>query len=485
MRLIGLFVALALALPATAAAQGTVTEGGVSSENVEWLDHHEDTLGVAEGGRLVGKTFFMTNNNQGLFAYDVSAPETPKKLGQLVLPHAAENEDVATNGRILLLSQLGDVYHLSDGTVKQGHWLNVIDVRDPANMQVVAKVDGGGDHTWDCLLDCTWAYSASGQILDLRDPANPVLLDKRWRDFVDPDVSPGFAHDVTEVAPGWVMVATTPMLLLDTHDPANPKVVATAPADSGNAHHNVVWPRAMKDRFIITASEGQNLGRCEAYSDALLQVWDATGWTKAKTWQPTGAYQASNGTQLDGNPPVSATWYGCSAHWAETHPYWHDGGLVAGAFYSHGARLLQVGDDGQPKEIGYFLAHGAGASAVYWITDRILYVADDTRGLDVIRYTGPLPPAPAAPAPPDVRPAAPRAPLVDRHAPRASVRLKRLRGRRVRVSVRCDEDCWGRLGKRTFALRAGATKRFVVRGRRVTLTVNDRAGNRRVVRRSL
>ena len=472
-----------LLFPAAAAAQSGLSEGGYSSENVEWITHYEDTFGVAEGGRLVGRTFFLTNNNQGLFAFDVSDPAAPKKVGQLPLVHGAENEDVATNGRILLLSQLGDVYHLTDGVATQGHLLNVIDVRDPANMRVIAQVQGAGDHTWDCLYDCTWAYSSSGHVLDLRDAAAPVLHQGQWRKAIDmADLSPGFSHDVTEVAPGFVMVATTPMLLLDVKDPLNPRIIAKAPEDSENTHHNVVWPRQMADKFIVTASESQQLGRCETYSKARLQVFESTDWKRTGTFIPAGSYKPVNGTQSDGNPPASATWYGCSAHWAETHPAFHDGGLVAGAFYSHGAKLLEVDSDGEIFEKGWFLAHGAGASAVYWITDRVLYVADDTRGLDVIRYTGPLPPPP--PEPPAVRPpASPSAPLRDTRAPRVKLRVKRLRGGRLRVTVRCSEDCWGRIGKRRFALRRGVTKRLIVRGRRVRLVVEDRAGNRRTVKR--
>src|SRR5215208_3080141 len=118
-------VATSLVAPSAGHAQD---EGGFRSDNVTWLSHDPGTLGTAEGGRLVGRTFFMTNNQQGLFAFDVSDPETPRQVGFLAAPHAAENEDVATNGRILLLSQLGDVYHLADGQLQQGSWLNVVDV---------------------------------------------------------------------------------------------------------------------------------------------------------------------------------------------------------------------------------------------------------------------------------------------------------------------------------------------------------------------
>ena len=499
MRIAALAFLLAL-LPGAAAAQSGVSEGGISSENVEFLDHIETTEGVAEGGRLWGTTFFLTNNNQGLLAFDVSDPENPREVGRLVLPHGAENEDVATNGRILLLSQLGDAYHLTDGAAQASTILNVVDVREPSNMKVIATVPGGGDHTWDCVLDCKWAYSASGLILDLRDPSKPVLLTERWRDQYGADGGIAFSHDVSEVAPGLVMTASVPMALLDARrDPVRPQVLAVAPEDEYQpSNHNVVWPRQATDRFIVTASEGQDVGRCEVYDDsASLMVWDSTGWEQTKTFKPLGRYKPVNGTGVDGQPPVSATWYGCSAHWAETHPTFHDGGLLAGAFYSHGARLLNVDASGALSEVGWFVAHGAGASAVYWITDRVLYVADDTRGLDVIKYTGPLP---ERPAPPPALPPGKAAPLVDNAAPRVRLRAVRLDRRGVlRVTVACSETCSGELvaraGRRTarrrIAVTAGRPQRVSLRlGRgvrrlRLSAAVVDAAGNRRVARRTV
>ena len=488
---------LAVCTPASA----QVDPGGFTSDNVTWLSHDDTTLGTSEGGRLVGHTFFMTNNQQGLFSYDVSDPEHPKQLGHFVAPHAAENEDVATNGRILLLSQLGDVYHLSDGQATQGHWLDIIDVRDPANMKLIAQVQGAGDHTWDCLLDCTWAYSTTGHMLDLRDPSQPRLLDTRWRDFVNTDIVPGYAHDLTEVSPGLLMVATTPMFAMDVRDPEHPKVIATAPEDSSHSQHNVVWPRKGTDRFMVTASEGSNVGRCEPYGDsASLQIWDTRGWELNHTWEPLGYFTPVDGSYSDGDPAVDAFWYGCSAHWAETHPNFHDGGLIAGAFYSHGAKILTVGDDGQPKEVGFFLRHGAGSSAVYWITDRVLYVVDDTFGLDIIRWDGPVPTPSSAPAADAA--SGPGVALVDHVAPALRMVGSRLRGKRLTLRLRCpQEDCFGIVtaragrrvvGRRRFAIAAGRRGGKVVvplkaRSRRLRVTVEafDRAGNRTRLRRTV
>jgi hypothetical protein len=84
-------------------------------------------------------------------------------------------------------------------------------------------------------------------------------------------------------------------------------------------------------------------------------------------------------------------------HWFTPHPTYRNGGLVAIAWYEHGTRFLQVGRDGSISEVGWFLPLGTTASAAYWITDRIVYVSDYNRGLDVIRYTGDITPGEPAP----------------------------------------------------------------------------------------
>ncbi len=79
-------------------------------------------------------------------------------------------------------------------------------------------------------------------------------------------------------------------------------------------------------------------------------------------------------------------------HWFQEHPRYNDGGLVSISWYEHGTRFLRIGADGQISEEGFFLPTGlpvAGqASAAYWITDRVVYVADYLRGLDVLRFEG-------------------------------------------------------------------------------------------------
>ncbi|MCA1675417.1 MAG: hypothetical protein LC799_25610, partial [Actinobacteria bacterium] len=375
---------LALLMP-VATATGGPSEGGFSSDNVKWIRHVPTAIGTAEGGRVFENYFYVTTNQQGLLIFDLKNPEDPELVGRLVLPHQFENEDVSTNGEILLLSQLGDATYSGESVPVSS--LYVVDVEDKTNPTVIATVPGAGDHTYDCILDCRWAYSPAGYVVDLRDPTRPKLMEDKWIEATE--LGNGVpAHDLTEVAPGLVLTASGPMVYLDARkDPVHPKVLAMSDG-SRNSYHNVIWPRGGKDKLIMSASEAIK-PRCTT-SDAMFKTWDASRWKKTKTFLPLDEYIPENGTFTDGSPTVGATWYGCSAHWFEPHSSFHNGGLVAGAFYSHGVRFLDIAPDGKIKEVGYFTPHGGASAAAYWVTDEIVYSVDLNRGIDILKYTGKL-----------------------------------------------------------------------------------------------
>jgi hypothetical protein len=361
--------------------------GGVSSDNVEWIRNVPFAAGYAEGGRVVGDSFFVTVNGQGLLIFDISAPEDPQLVGRLAAPHFWENEDIATNGKIALLSQRSFPFTYSGRQDLAD--LSVVDVEDRSNPRVIATVPGGGDHTYECLYDCAWAYgSVGGGIYDLREPSEPRMLEQRWTRVLPPNT---FIHDVTEVRPGLVLTASTPMYLLDVRkDITRPKVLAVSEL-STNSGHNVVWPRRGKDRLVLTATEYDHV-RCETRdeeSDAAFEVWDGSRWRLTKTLSPVGQWRVpGNGVYVDGQPAVSG-FYGCSAHWFEPHPDFHNGGSVALGFYGHGVRFLDVKKSGKIDESGYFLGWGANVSAAYWITDEIVYTIDMQRGIDILKVDGP------------------------------------------------------------------------------------------------
>jgi hypothetical protein len=97
------------------------------------------------------------------------------------------------------------------------------------------------------------------------------------------------------------------------------------------------------------------------------------------------------GTYTDGNPPDGTFHLGCSTHWFEPHPTFRDGGLVALASYENGTRFEQVAPDGKITERGFFMPIDGATSAPHWAPDgRTVYAIDYQRGIDVLRYEGPL-----------------------------------------------------------------------------------------------
>ena len=379
--IVGLGAALIALVPGAAGGNGVISE----SKDFE-LVTSVTIGGIAVGGQVIGDTYFVAGWQTGLRSYDVSDPENPVQLDHLAEVSHNENEDLATNGKILLLSKFNradPVNHLA-----------VVDVSDPEDMKVISTLPLAGSHTLECLYDCKWAYgsgskqASDGIIIDLRNPKKPKLLDKKWS-----DVTGTPAHDVTEVRPGLVVTSSTPMFALDTTDPANPKILQKTDDQAPNTGHNNIWPRSGKDRFLLSASETSANGRCELYSDddgRTLQVWDTRGW-RSSGFKPAGAYTLDHS---EGHPPVDATGVqGCSAHWAHEQPDFDNGGLVAMAAWSHGVRLLEVSGNGDIKEVGWFLKDAHGAVDVEWVTDRIVYVIEvggGIGGFDVIKYTGKL-----------------------------------------------------------------------------------------------
>ncbi|MEM5435785.1 hypothetical protein [Paraburkholderia diazotrophica] len=410
------------ALPLSCAPSQVVSPGGRSSCNLLWLGRYP-IPGQTIGGKLVGNRFYVTNWTSGFYVFDVTTPDNPTLLGNVLLDGGTgstvqsqvENEDPAVNGQVAVLSRTAYKDAL------------VLNISDPANMKGVA-VPGGDAHVQVCLYDCQWVYgSTTGTIMDLRDPAHPVLLPQKWTDMVGftPDAAGIYkVHALSEVRPGMVITASDPAKVIDTTDPANPKVLFSlppsppsntlgepGPAQPGRIGHNSLWPEQGKDRFFLGLSEGVYDGVCELYPNEgrTLYLYDTTGWQQNNTFTPLSQYTlvtgngdtgASGGVaQVDshGNPSaVEPGVEGCSTHWFDPHPSFHNGGLIAMATFSHGVRLLNVESNGRIDQLGYFVSNGAAGFAstvdVRWVSDRIMYVLDFASGsMDIVEYTGPLP----------------------------------------------------------------------------------------------
>ncbi len=365
---------IAGAVPGTlGSASAGPSSGGFTSSNVDYLKLVPFEVGTATGARQVGDLLFVTSW-KNFSIYSLKDPLNPTLIGT---PHPVgfkfENEDVSVDSKHKLLmfseSLPGDALH-------------VYDLQDLANPVEIATVQGAGDHTSSCIFDCKYTWGSTGTVVDLRRPDQPKIIGK-WNEGL-----PGKSgHDITEVSPGIILTSTTPTMLLDARQSVTrPKLLAVGD-HSDYFIHSVIWPRMGKDKFALVSGETNATQRCDADS-AKWHVYDTTNYRKTKTLRETDSYTYKNGAYADGNPAVNGL--GCSSHWFNEHPTFKDGGLVAVGSYEHGTRFLTVNGKGKIAEVGWFVPLGGSTSASYWITPKIVYNIDYTRGIDILQYNGPL-----------------------------------------------------------------------------------------------
>jgi hypothetical protein len=391
--------ALALA-PAGASAQN-IGPDYVTSDNVELIGRLKQA-GDGVGARIVGNIMYVTSTTH-LTVFDITNAESPAMLGALTMDVEFENEDVPTNGKVLGISaSIGcETVTLvtNPGTT---NCLNLYDVSNPAAPKFVKAVPGAGDHTQECVLDCTWFYGSEGTIVDARNIADAKIVDAQWDTIMEEktgvEMTEG-GHDVTEVAPGILVSSTAPlymMSVLPEHggSPESPAPIAIG--DSERFIHSVEWPRKGRDRWLLVGGEtvlSPNYVRCSDVA-APFMTYDAKnvinpngGWNFKSKFTLVDEIRPVSGNYVDGNAPASV--FGCSTHWFKEHPTFKNGGLVAVGQYEDGVRFFQVGEDGKLTEQGYFLPLGGATSAAHWHPNgKVVYSIDYERGVDILRYTG-------------------------------------------------------------------------------------------------
>ena len=337
-------------------ASGGPSVGGNSSDNVEWLSFLPFDAVTATGAARIPDDHLIVTSWRNFTIYDVKDPENPQLVRTVPFGFQFENEDVSTNGEIMLFSES-----------LPRSILHIWDIEDKSNPVEIATLQGAGDHTASCVLDCKWAYGSDGSIVDLRDPSKPELVGN-WHELVG--LRSG-AHDVEEFKPGFVIVSTLsePLMMLDVRQPLNPKVLAQGqhPAPGGWIFHSARWPNAGRDRFLMMEGEG---------TSGPLLTYDTRGYRKSKSFDLVDTYTVEGST--------------ASSHWFEPHPDFRNGGYVTIGWYGEGSRFVEVAPDGKMEEVGWFEPHAqrSGFSS-YWMNDEIVYAIDLYRGIDILRFTPP------------------------------------------------------------------------------------------------
>jgi len=362
------FALVCAGLPVATAAPVTP---GFASANVEFLTNLPLNVDSA-GARIVGKYLYAADSH-AITIYDISSPELPVPVSVTPLPEVPyfAQEDLETNGRILVIGQGRDTGNVTD-------LLFVFDVSDKRLPKLLATLRGASSHTISCVLDCRYLYNSNGQIVDLREPATPKVVGD-WRTGIKFLAS---AHDITEVSPGLVMTSSNPVVLLDARkNPVKPKILAKGTAADGRFVHANLWPNAGTDRWLLVGGE-TGTGGCADEESGAFMTWDTAGWQRSKTFRMVDEYRPPDSLPNEGGFPISTY---CT-HWFTTRPGYRNGGDVAMGWYEHGTRFLNVSKKGQIEEKGWFIPAGTSASAAYWVTKDVLYLIDYQRGLDIVKF---------------------------------------------------------------------------------------------------
>jgi hypothetical protein len=246
------------------------------------------------------------------------------------------------------------------------------------------------------VLDCAYAYSSHGTILDLAGPANSAVVGS-W-----PAPPVGEAHHLAEVAPGLVLTSSTPMYLLDgTDDPANPAVLATVEAHSQEFGRpylivggyspslpaRVDWPLQATDRFALVSMESPFSGDCSE-SSGTFGTYDTANWEETGTFTLVDEYGLEgNGTYPEGEAPVN--FWGCTTYGFEVHPDYGATRMLALTAMEHGIRLLAVDEEGTITERGGFVPVAGASATARWLSDDVVYSIDLHRGIDILTVTRP------------------------------------------------------------------------------------------------
>lgn len=417
-RRVSLVFGLVLAICSSADARAA------QSPNVEAVASIPE-MKLAIAVNFIDETMFVSTAH-GVYAYDVGEPSRPALVGVLPM-YIWENEDMDVDPvrRRLFISRdpRGFTTPATPGSAFPYGAVHVIDVSDPRQMRQVGFFLVEAGHTTTCVNACDFVWTAGpyanarthpelkGRPIyatDVRDPANPVPCPAPI-DVDHFDGASGYVHDVQVDAAGVAWVSgegglrgywtsgehlnplTGQVETATACDPIPYAGAGSPPSATPSRFMHNSWRDANADPAVVYGTE-ENItsacatsGRFVAYD--VSRTLDGRGWTSPRT-----ARMQVLDTWTPQDQPGSS---GCaSAHYFSSR----GDGLTVNAFYEQGVRFLDVSDPTDIRQVGYFVNDDANTWAAYW-HDGLVYVADSTRGIDVLRFDGSPATAPTVRAP--------------------------------------------------------------------------------------
>ncbi|MDV6012119.1 hypothetical protein [Haloechinothrix sp. LS1_15] len=455
-------LALPIALLATPAAGEPVLDDapglsvpGITSDNVELVGTVPDEAMVSTAISRDSEVLYA-NTLTGITTYDISEPERPSILGHLPMAFF-QNENVNLGERddgtkfiLIGFDQFGVTPTFTPGEVGVRDEIAVVDVSDPANPFITARVETSTrTHTVSCIdPECSYAYT-SGDTDPEGEPAFSIINlanhTQPFEEAVHPSSVGPLGHDwhIDDAGIAWHS-GLEGTVAYDISDPLDPQVLNStdeAGLEGGEfnrfIHHNVVRPHA-EDFGTQPGRSGDAPGQGgpthpigpeepNLRDGNVLLVTEEVLWDDPiscdeqgdfQTWQidelagtGEGAIEPGTGTirpldryepEFQGTGEQAPAGVFCSAHYFT----YHQDGFVAQGFYQQGFRLLDVRDPADITQVGFYVTGEQEVWGAQWVPERdadghvtgemseLVYVKDATRGLDVLRVELPdTPPA--------------------------------------------------------------------------------------------
>lgn len=417
-----LTAAVTAATSSSAGTKSPTPPSGAISSNVEYVGNIPEA-GAAISINFIGDTMFVSSVN-GLSAYDVKDPANPSFLGALPY-YIWENEDVDVDAARHLLFVSRDPRGFTSPATTEFPYgaVEVYDVSTPGVFRLLSVTPLPTGHTTTCIDKCMWTWTggpATSDInkndwgfgrpiyaLDMHNPSSPVQCPNPI-DTGRNDGQTSYSHDVQVDPSGIAWVSGDGGVRgywtsgrhrdpvdgkMKTADGCNPVpyagggTVLGRDATRGGLMHNA-W-RDMnakvdghKGDVLYATEEVTGASSCAAFGK--FAIYDLRGSYNGEGWRNI-AKTHYRMTQLSTWTPQNQKGSsGCdSAH------YFTDRGdqLLAGAYYTQGTRFLDVSNPRKPREVAYFRPDNADTWAAYWHNGYV-FIADNMRGVDIIKLTG-------------------------------------------------------------------------------------------------
>jgi hypothetical protein len=425
-RLGAVVIVLLLASPAT--AEGTAPPPGDISPNVEFIANIPE-MRTAIAVNFIGDTMFVSTTH-GLYSYDISTPATPKLLAALPM-YIWENEDMDVDParKLVFISRDPRGFTTPATTAFPYGAVHIIDVSNPSVLRQVNMFLLPAGHTSTCVNQCRFLWTGGpakaatdpadwgGRPIfgtDIRDPMNPVACPAPI-DLGRNEGKTDYAHDVQVDADGvaWVSGRGGIRGYWTEGSHRNPltgqveEATACKPVPYGGGGtpttatpsrfmHNS-WrdvdatipgeddPATAEDEtrgMVLYGTEENITSGCATSGRAV--AYDLRGSLDGEGWKDIATTKFAMRALDTWTPQAQPGATGCaSAHYLDDR----GDGVVAYAFYGQGTRFLDFSDPKDIRQVGYYRPDGGNAWAPYFYKDLVV-VADNSRGVDILRFTG-------------------------------------------------------------------------------------------------